>query len=319
VLLVNRQILFVTLALVLFMVLFTSTLLFVVSDEAEREANGMDSIPDAMYLAVLMLTGQGGPEGDLSDLMKLVTVCTAFLSVPFFAVPSAMLTWGFEGEAQRLATKERRRAKRKQLYGQQAALQFSSSSSESDGLNEYLEEVGGSSDDEGRAEAEAKALHFFKEAKPTLSALPPGAESPGRHQRSKRTSHTAGDAVAQSPVGDCALTAQATQLARELAAIREARARSRQQRKDALVLIERAGEEISPEELLCIEAKMRTFARTLVSEVPPSDTGDCAEVGMEAVQQEVRMLRTDMEALRGDMYAAFAGLKAELSLARRSG
>ena len=28
---------------------------------------------------------------------QLVVVFTAFLSVPFFAVPAAMVTWGFEG------------------------------------------------------------------------------------------------------------------------------------------------------------------------------------------------------------------------------
>ena len=33
---------------------------------------------------------------------RAVVMLTAFLSVPFFAVPAAMLTWGFEGEAQRL-------------------------------------------------------------------------------------------------------------------------------------------------------------------------------------------------------------------------
>ena len=34
---------------------------------------------------------------------------TAFASVPFFAVPAAMLTWGFEGEAERLAGRERKK------------------------------------------------------------------------------------------------------------------------------------------------------------------------------------------------------------------
>ena len=51
-------------------------------------------------------------EGDLSPQMRLVVVFTALLSVPFFAVPAAMLTWGFEGEAERLAHREHRRVVR---------------------------------------------------------------------------------------------------------------------------------------------------------------------------------------------------------------
>ena len=67
----------------------------------------------------MMLTGLASPEdseGPLPPPMRLVVLLTAFLSVPFFAVPAAMLTWGFEGEAQRLATRERRRATRRALY-----------------------------------------------------------------------------------------------------------------------------------------------------------------------------------------------------------
>merc|ERR1719235_1712987 len=77
----------------------------------------MTSVPDAMFLSILMLTGQGDPDGDLTPSMKFVVMMTAFLSVPFFAVPAAMLTWGFEGEAERLAEREQRRFKRRKLYG----------------------------------------------------------------------------------------------------------------------------------------------------------------------------------------------------------
>ena len=76
------------------MLLVTSSLLYVVADEQTKEDNEFHSIPEAMYLAVLMLTGQGTPDGELSPPMRLVVVFTAFLSVPFFAVPAAMLTLG---------------------------------------------------------------------------------------------------------------------------------------------------------------------------------------------------------------------------------
>lgn len=111
-----------------------------------------------------MLTGQGGPDGDLDTEMKLVpsakhevalkrrvtragvskskrlaSVCarevvmaTSFLSVPFFAVPAAMLTWGFEAEAQRLAQRRSRHSTREKLRVQDC----DSSSSEDDAFDE---------------------------------------------------------------------------------------------------------------------------------------------------------------------------------------
>ena len=45
------------------MLLVTSSLLYVVADEQTKEDNAFHSIPEAMYLAVLMLTGQGTPVG----------------------------------------------------------------------------------------------------------------------------------------------------------------------------------------------------------------------------------------------------------------
>ena len=52
---------------------------------------------------------------------RFLAAATALLSVPFFAVPAAMLTWGFEGEAQRLAERQQRRFKRRKLYGNRFA------------------------------------------------------------------------------------------------------------------------------------------------------------------------------------------------------
>jgi hypothetical protein len=52
-------------------------------------------------------------EGALDPAVRLVVLLTAFLSVPFFAVPAAMLTWGFEGEAAMLVAQEQERQKRR--------------------------------------------------------------------------------------------------------------------------------------------------------------------------------------------------------------
>lgn len=56
-----------------------------------------------MYLSTLMLTGQGGPEGELPWYTKGVVLLTGLFSIGMFAIPASMLTWGFEAEAHRLA------------------------------------------------------------------------------------------------------------------------------------------------------------------------------------------------------------------------
>ena len=71
-----------------------------------------ESIPSTMYLATLMLTGQGGPEGDLPWYTKAVVLLTSAFSIGMFAIPVSMLTWGFEAEAERCAKRTRQLAKR---------------------------------------------------------------------------------------------------------------------------------------------------------------------------------------------------------------
>ena len=65
-----------------------------------------------MYLATLMLTGQGGPDGDLPWYTKAVVLLTSAFSIGMFAIPVSMLTWGFEAEAARCAKRSRQLAKR---------------------------------------------------------------------------------------------------------------------------------------------------------------------------------------------------------------
>jgi hypothetical protein len=66
-----------------------------------------------MYLATLMLTGQGGPERDLPWYTKAVVLLTSAFSIGMFAIPVSMLTWGFEAEAARCAKRSRQLTKRR--------------------------------------------------------------------------------------------------------------------------------------------------------------------------------------------------------------
>merc|ERR1712159_912294 len=87
------------------LVLLTATLLYYLQ-KTDDHLSEFSSIPATTYLAVMMLTGQGGPEGPLPWYTKVVCAATAFLSVALFALPSSMLTWAFEAEAERLMKKE---------------------------------------------------------------------------------------------------------------------------------------------------------------------------------------------------------------------
>ena len=170
VLFVNREILYTSLALVSLTIVLTATLLHAACNAEDgspqrcaRDA-GITDLPSAMYVTTLMLTGQASPEGQLPTSVRLVVLLTAFLSVPFFAVPAAMLTWGFEGEAQRLAARERQRGARRRAYAEDMAALLSSSSSD-EAYEDYLEGVGGGESDEETKEAAAEqAIHFFRAA-----------------------------------------------------------------------------------------------------------------------------------------------------------
>lgn len=120
----NAHIFVIALTLCLTLVLFTSVLLFYVRPYPEwYNQNGYDnssftqfqSLPDTAYLSILMLTGQGQPDGPLPWFTKIIVCINALISVGLFAVMASMLTWGFEQEAERLLRKDiiqRRRAER---------------------------------------------------------------------------------------------------------------------------------------------------------------------------------------------------------------
>ena len=72
------------------------------------------SLPATMYLAVLMLTGQGVPDGVLPWYTKIIVAITSLISTALFVLPASILTWGFEAEAERNI--------RKQIVGRQREL-----------------------------------------------------------------------------------------------------------------------------------------------------------------------------------------------------
>ncbi|KNC55943.1 ion transporter [Thecamonas trahens ATCC 50062] len=109
----NREILSVGLLLSGILLFATATLLWA----AEHKDNPGDfgSIPKTLFLAVLMLTGQGIDYSgkNYSTLTLIIIAVTAVVSVAFFAIPAAMLAWAFESEAERLVAVRRERAKAK--------------------------------------------------------------------------------------------------------------------------------------------------------------------------------------------------------------
>ncbi|CAB9508898.1 potassium voltage-gated channel, KQT-like subfamily, member [Seminavis robusta] len=105
----NSEILSVALYICILLVLITSILMYYLRPQDPHDAEDFSSIMATMYLSVLMLTGQGQPEGDLPWYTKMVVLTTGFFSVAMFAIPASMLTWGFEAEAERCARKARQK------------------------------------------------------------------------------------------------------------------------------------------------------------------------------------------------------------------
>lgn len=285
---VNSEILGVSTILLVFMLLFTSALLWVTASDSERAANGIIDAPSAMYLALLMLTGQGTPDGDLGFVTKCVVMLTALLSVPICIVPCSMLTWGFEGEAERLAQQHRKRRAREQLYGSELGNVVSSSSSEDEGSNleDYLDLLGGADDDDA-AELEGRALAFFESAAEGVPLLP-----------------------------------EARKLAEELEAQRSKARRRKQLQADALTLLGQAGsapdedqqdwEEKTERRLQMFKAQIARepgWPIRPIEQAPPRDPqasfGSSEKSLNEAssVERELRALRTELSALRREIAA----------------
>jgi voltage-gated potassium channel len=129
---VNAQILGVAGLLAAMLVLFTASLLYYSGEGTE----GFESIPATMYLSILMRTGQGEPDGELTTLLKSLCAFTAVFSVAMVAIPASMLTFGFEIEAQRLVLKRRERRLRRRIRAENLDNHWIESCSDSEDKDE---------------------------------------------------------------------------------------------------------------------------------------------------------------------------------------
>jgi len=184
----NYEILGSSLLVCFMMMLFCSTLLFYTrpraSDVTLDPMDDFSSILACMYLAILMLSGQGEPLGVMPWYTRIVISITALFAIAQFAIPAAMLTWGFEQEAEHNIVKENERVKKaadRRIQGKFIA-DSSSSSDASDRQSEwdgYLEQVLGDefsssdsdSDSSKKKEAKAQAEKLGGEQTQRLLAL----------------------------------------------------------------------------------------------------------------------------------------------------
>lgn len=104
----NGEILYVAMNMCIFLVLITAVLMYYLRPQNPKHAEEFKSLTSTMYLSAMMLTGQGGPSGELPWYTKCVLLVTGVFSVAMFAIPASMLTWGFEAEAERCAKKAQR-------------------------------------------------------------------------------------------------------------------------------------------------------------------------------------------------------------------
>merc|ERR1719171_2858745 len=119
------------------MLLACSIMLFYTKPPLEMDhIDNFSSVLACMYLAILMLTGQGEPNGQLPWYTRLVVCFTALFAIAQFAIPASMLTWGFEQEAEHNIVvkheKEEKMVDRAMAEADAIGCMSSSSSGESD-------------------------------------------------------------------------------------------------------------------------------------------------------------------------------------------
>lgn len=160
----NREILYVAGVMAAGLIMFTAVLMYYLRPQDMNDDEW--SISTTIYYSTLMLTGQGGPDGDLPWYTQMVVLLTGLFSIGMFAIPASMLTWGFEAEAQRVASKTRRRYLRKLSGGVNFSSSSSSSSSEdfdshsaSSSDEEYFKLIAGENEDSGKGD------HFEQQKK----------------------------------------------------------------------------------------------------------------------------------------------------------
>jgi voltage-gated potassium channel len=154
----NRQILYVAFLICVFLVLFTALLMYYLRPK-DSQSPQFQSLGATMYLSTLLLTGQGGPDGELPWYTKGVVLMTGVFSIGMFAIPASMLTWGFEAEAERMATLAyARRTKQPSRVDEPERDNWSFSSGDYSTDEEYRKIIAGDGDDEDAVAREAFRL-----------------------------------------------------------------------------------------------------------------------------------------------------------------
>mmetsp|Transcript_22746 Transcript_22746/g.46222 ORF Transcript_22746/g.46222 Transcript_22746/m.46222 type:complete len:440 (-) Transcript_22746:1588-2907(-) len=161
----NSEILYVAVWIGMGLVLFTAVLMYYLRPRDEDNPQ-FKSLPATLYLATMMLTGQGGPDGSLPWYTSCVVVLTGVFSIGMFAIPASMLTWGFEGEAERLAKLRWKRAsgnlsKETKQNEDDINDDWSYSSADYSTDQEYLNVIAGGIGDDDSDDEETKALKAF--------------------------------------------------------------------------------------------------------------------------------------------------------------
>ncbi|KAL7515717.1 hypothetical protein ACHAXN_013149 [Cyclotella atomus] len=180
----NQEIMIVAGLLGLYLVLFTSIAMYHLRPRGDdvkmvEDAADFESIGSTMVLSLLMLTGQGGPSGELPWYTQIVVLMTGMFSVAMFAIPASMLTWGFEAEAQRLGVKARKKMMARQR-GEEYNDYTSSSSSDNDSVEgygdistsdeEYMNIIGGEESEEDGDGVDNSLLKSLEVGMTTLEA-----------------------------------------------------------------------------------------------------------------------------------------------------
>ena len=101
----KKEELFVTMIMILMLLLFSSSLMYLVENEAQPDK--FPSIPSALWWGVVTLTSVGyGDTYPITPLGKLLGGFTAFLGVAMFALPTGIFAAGFVEELARRRHKE---------------------------------------------------------------------------------------------------------------------------------------------------------------------------------------------------------------------
>lgn len=152
----NREVLFTTLFMGLLLFIITSTALYYV--EKDSSSGHFNSIPATLYICTLMITGQGVPDSATLSLGgKWVVAITCIFSIAVFAVPTAILGWGFESVGEKFIEKRKIQKKLRKKKKREEIEQLRSSGIEVDSRSESTDEFSlnlssdSSSEDEGNS------------------------------------------------------------------------------------------------------------------------------------------------------------------------